>query len=527
MVAAPDGRRAVYAAAPPAVPPDAGEALELAPALDPGALGSRAFRRAHGVRYSYVVGDMAGGISSVELVEAAARAGLLAFFGTGGLGLDEVAAALAELRRRLADLPGAPLGATLLHNPVEHGVEEGTVDLLLRQDVRTVCASAFLRLTPGVVRYRASGLRRLPDGRIAAPHRVFAKVSALEIAAQFMAPPPAAMLRALVDRGALTPEEAELAALLPVAEDVTAEADSGGHTDRRPLTVLLPQLLALRDALLERHGYREHGADLRVGAAGGLGDPASVRAAFAMGADYVLTGSINQTSVQAGTSLRVKHLLAEATMADVAMAPAADMFELGAQVQVLKRGTLYAQRARKLYECYRAYDGLESVPAAVRAPLERDVLRATFDETWASTERYWQRQDPRQLERAARDPKHRMALAFRAYLGQSWRWALQGSPERQADYQVWCGPAMGLFNRWVAGTWLEPLEHRDVVDVGLALLWGACVLTRAERLAGSGLDLPAPSLLAAPPPADVLRLLRRPAAPAADAGARRNGHAAW
>jgi PfaD family protein len=371
-------------------------------------------------------------------------------------------------------------------------------------------------------------MRRRPDGRIETPNRVFAKVSAPEVAAQFMSPPPAETLRALVASGALTDEEAALAALLPVAEDVTAEADSGGHTDRRPLTVLLPQLLELRDGLLERHGYRAHGADLRVGAAGGLGDPTAVRAAFAMGADYVLTGSVNQTSVQAGTSLRVKHLLAAATMADVAMAPAADMFELGAQVQVLKRGTLYAQRARKLYDCYRAYDSLEGVPPDVRAALERDVLRATFEETWASTERYWQRQDPRQLERAAREPKHRMALTFRAYLGQSWRWALQGAPERQSDYQVWCGPAMGRFNRWVAGTWLEPLEQRDVVDVGLALLWGACVLTRAERLAGGGVDLPAQSALAAPPAPEALRHHRLVApVPAAGDATRRNGSAGW
>jgi PfaD family protein len=195
-------------------------------------------------------------------------------------------------------------------------------------------------------------------------------------------------------------------------------------------------------------------------------------------------------------------------MADVAMAPAADMFEMGVQVQVLKRGTLYAQRARKLYELYRAHESLESIPAEERAKLERDVFRASFEETWAATERYWRRQDPRQLERAAHDPRHRMALAFRSYLGQSWRWAQQGQPDRKSDYQVWCGPALGLFNRWVAGTWLEPLEQRDVVDVGLALLWGACVLARAEHLATSGINLPARSPLAAPPPAAFLRQYR-------------------
>ena len=32
-----------------------------------------------------------------------------------------------------------------------------------------------------------------------------------------------------------------------MAEDLTAEADSGGHTDNRPAITLLPTMLALRD----------------------------------------------------------------------------------------------------------------------------------------------------------------------------------------------------------------------------------------------------------------------------------------
>ena len=36
-----------------------------------------------------------------------------------------------------------------------------------------------------------------------------------------------------------------MAAKIPVAQDVTAEADSAGHTDNRPLVTLLPTLLAL------------------------------------------------------------------------------------------------------------------------------------------------------------------------------------------------------------------------------------------------------------------------------------------
>ena len=42
---------------------------------------------------------------------------------------------------------------------------------------------------------------------------------------------------------------AAMAAEIPMAEDLTAEADSGGHTDNRPALTLLPTMLALRDEI--------------------------------------------------------------------------------------------------------------------------------------------------------------------------------------------------------------------------------------------------------------------------------------
>src|SRR4029077_9356545 len=132
---------------------------------------------------------------------------------------------------------------------------------------------------------------RTPDGRVVAPNRVVAKVSRVEVASKFFAPAPDKIVGELVRRGDLTAEQAELANRVPVAQDLTAEADSGGHTDNRPLVALVPTLLALRDRLQPQYG---DDIRLRIGAAGGLATPAGVAAAFAMGAAYVLTGSINQ-----------------------------------------------------------------------------------------------------------------------------------------------------------------------------------------------------------------------------------------
>ena len=197
-----------------------------------------------------------------------------------------------------------------------------------------------------------------------------------------------------------------------------------------------------------------------------------------MGAAYVVTGSVNQACVESGTSDAVRQMLAEAEQADVAMAPAADMFEMGVKVQVLKRGTMFAMRAAKLYELYRAHAEPRSDPGGRARPIWRRPSSAPRSTTiWAADAATSSRsRDPAQVERAERDPKHKMALVFRWYLGQSSRWANAGEPTRTVDYQVWCGPAMGAFNDWVEGSFLEQPENRRVVTVALNILYGAAVL---------------------------------------------------
>ncbi len=457
-----------------------GERSAIVPAVPMECLGDAQFRADHGLKYAYVAGAMANGIASVELVEALSRAGMLAFFGSAGLDPGRVESAIDRLQRSLGT---QPWGVNLIHSPNEPELENAIVDLLIRRKVHLVEASAYLDLTLPVVRYRVHGIRRSADGAIVAPHRIVAKVSRVEVASKFLAPPPEKFLRTLVESGAITAEQAELAAQIPMAQDLTAEADSAGHTDNRPALALLPALLSLRDRQQKQHGFAQR---LRVGVGGGIATPAAALAAFSMGAAYIVTGSINQACVESGSSDLVRKMLAEAQQADCAMAPAADMFEMGVRVQVLKRGTMFAMRASKLYELYRQYPSLEALPDSERVALEKNYFRAPIGEIWNQTRGYFQARDVAQLQRAERDPRHRMALVFRWYLGQSSRWANAGDPTRQMDYQVWCGPAMGAFNEWTKGSHLERVENRRVADVALNILYGASVLMRAliARLQG-------------------------------------------
>ena len=461
------------------------------PALYPEWLGNRSFGEVHGARFAYVQGAMANGIATTDMVIAMSKAGFLGFFGAAGLDPQRVSEGVDRLQAALGGgdvSKGHPTwGCNFIHSPNEPAIEAQVADLYIHRGVRRISAAAFMGLTEPLVRYAYTGVFRDAQGRIQRRNAVFAKISRPEVARRFMEPPPKAMLDKLVESGQLTADEARLAAGLPVAEDYIVESDSGGHTDNRPLTALFPTIQRLRDDVVAERGYTR---PIRLGAAGGIGTPNAAAAAFSLGADFVLTGSVNQACVESGLSPRGRALLCQAGLADVIMAPAADMFEMGVEVQVLRRGTMFAVRGQRLYELYRSHPSLDSLTAKDRAFVEK-CLRQTIEDAWASTRAFWMGRDPHEVTKAERDPKHQMALVFRAYLGQSSRWAIAGVPDRSVDYQIWCGPAQGAFNAWAKGTFLEAPENRTVVQVARNLMEGAAVITRAHQLRSLGLPVPA------------------------------------
>ena len=460
------------------------EVLGLAPALLPSMLGDPAFQKTYGTRFSYYTGAMANGIATEDLVIAMGRAGFLGSFGAGGLGPKRVEAALDKVQ---AALPNGPYAFNLLNSPNEPAMEARTVELYLGRGVRVVEASAYMALTVPLVRYRAAGLSLAPDGSIVIANHIIAKLSRLEVAQRFLEPAPADLLQELLSDGMISPQQAELAGRVPMADDITVEADSGGHTDNRPLVAMLPAFLAQRDQVQEKYHYAQ---PVRIGAAGGIGTPAAAVAAFSLGAAYLETGSINQACVESGASEHTRGLLGQMEMSDVAMAPSSDMFELGVKVQVLKRGTMFSMRAQKLYELYTRYNSWEEVPPAERERLEKTVFKRDFASIWADTEKFFQERDPAQVARANANPKDKMALVFRWYLGLSSRWSIAGEKGREIDYQVWTGPAMGAFNGWVKGTYLEQPTNRHVVDLARHILRGAAYLSRVRTLELQGVVLP-------------------------------------
>jgi trans-AT polyketide synthase, acyltransferase and oxidoreductase domains len=156
----------------------------------PEQLGDTGFCQELGIRYPYLGGSMAKGISSVPLAIALGKAGMLGFFGAAGLPLPAVEAAVDQL---LAS--NVPFGCNLIHSPQEPDLEAALAELYIRKGVHLVEASAFLALTLPLVRYRLHGIHRGADGTIVTPNRIIAKVSREELAEKFFSPAPEKLLQ--------------------------------------------------------------------------------------------------------------------------------------------------------------------------------------------------------------------------------------------------------------------------------------------------------------------------------------------
>jgi len=460
------------------------ETLAYVPPLPIAQLGDADFRRVYGTQYAYYTGSMANAIASEEMVIALGKDGFLGSFGAGGLIPSRIEEAITRIQQAL---PQGPYAFNLIHSPSEPALEKGAVDLFLTHGVRSIEAAAFMDLSPSIVRYRVAGLSLNAQNEIETKNRIIAKISRKEVATKFLEPAPQRILQQLLEQKLITEQQANLSQKIPMADDITVEADSAGHTDNRPLVALVPSIIALRDEIQEKCKYDQL---VRVGAGGGIGTSSAALAAFMMGAAYVVTGSINQACVEAGTSEYSKNLLAQVDMADVTMAPAADMFEMGVKLQVIKRGTRFAMRAQNLYDMYTRYNSIEEITPKEKEKLEQQIFKDSLESVWENTKDYFSKRDPRQIEKAVDSPKRKMALIFRSYLGLASYWSITGEPDREMDYQIWCGPAMGAFNAWVKGSYLADVNNRKVADVARHILTGAAFAYRVQGLRIQGVQFP-------------------------------------
>lgn len=429
-------------------------------------LGNAGFKREYGIKYAYLSGAMYRGIASKELVVKMGKANLMGYLGTAGMSLGEIEQNINYIQQHLSN--DDSYGMNILCDLDHPAHENATVELYMKHGIRYVEAAAYIQITLAIVLYRLKGLRKTSSGEIVCDNHVMAKVSRPEVASIFMSPPPENIVKQLLSEGKISAEQAQLAQYIPVSSEVCVEADSGGHTDMGIPTVIFPAMKVLRDRMVKQFNYP---GELYIGLAGGIGSPEAAAAAFVMGADFILTGSINQCTVEAGTSDAVKDILQDINVQDTDYAPAGDMFEIGAKVQVLKQSVFFAARSNKLYALYMQYGGLDELPAAIQKQLQERYFKRSFDDIWNDVKTYLNDTDRAdQVALIEANPKQKMARVFKWYFAYTTELALRGDTRDRVNFQVHTGPALGSFNQWLKGTELESWRARHVDEIAEKLM---------------------------------------------------------
>ena len=130
---------------------------------------------------------------------------------------------------------------------------------------------------------------------------------------------------------------------------------------------------------------------------------------------------------------------------------------------------------------------MDEIPQKDRERLEKKTFKQSIDAVWKETTNFYinRLHDEEKIKRAHKDPKLKMSLVFRWYLSKSSGWANRGEKDRKLDFQVWCGPAMGAYNDFVKGTYLDPHVtnvYPDAVQINLQLLTGCSFLNRIQQI---------------------------------------------
>ncbi|MBC2580401.1 ACP S-malonyltransferase [Clostridium sp. DJ247] len=438
-------------------------------------LGNADFKNRYGLKYAYLLGSMSDGVSSKELVIKAGKSGCMAFLGTKGISLEETEKSIIYIKKELNNK--GTFGVNLFFDPITPQKEKTLVDVLLRWDVKVIEASAYITLSSYLVKYRIKGLRKDKLGNIECRNKVIAKVSSPHVAKMFMLPPPSRVISKLLKNNDITDEEAKMAQHIPVADDICIEGDSAGSTEQGNILSLLPTILRLRNELALEFPKAK---DIKIGVAGGIGTPESAAGVFLIGAEFILTGSINQCTVESGTSVEVKELLQQVNVDDIVYIPSLEMFELGRKAQVIKKGSFFSARVNKLYQLLKNTNSIGQLDCETKTQLEERYFNKSINDILEECKKNITKEE---LEIINNCSNPEIALVFKWYVENSKKEAIRGEKRNKINYNISCSPALGAFNEWVKGTDLELWKNRNVDKIALMIMDGAAeILERANSI---------------------------------------------
>ncbi len=428
-------------------------------------LGSKQFLIDYAVKHPYIAGSMCHGISSAKLVTKMARAGFLAFLGSHGLPLNKIEQLIITTKKGLPT--HVNFGINIDYFTGGSHKKMTVIDLCIDHKVSVIEVSNYDQVGLELVKYRANGLS-MDNGKLSINNKILIKTAASRTAELFMQPAPQHLLDKLLQEKSITDQQYKMCQKVPMADDVCVLGDGAWVNDQAVTMIKLPEIIRLRQQISQKQADMfKNAGQVRIGSSGGMGTPESIALVFALGADFIVTGSINQCTVEAEISDHVKQILQNISTDDTTYIPSGELFESGTKSQIVNKGSYFSARAQKLYDLYRMYQRLEDIDQKTKKQMEQHFFQrdceSVIEEIIANAE-------PQETNEINNNEKFKMLKVFQWYFNHSKQLAIKGHQKEQKNYQIYCGPAMGAFNQWAQGGPFEKWQNRNVDKIAEYLM---------------------------------------------------------
>ena len=423
-------------------------------------LGNQDFERTLNLKFPYVCGSMYYGIASPEMIIRLAKAGMLGFIGTSICNIESIKRDINIIKNKL-DGEVFGLGVTYNQNVNE---ENSIYNLILSEDIKIIEISDYMSITKNLIKYRVKGMQKSNYSNVMQPHHVMAKVSRIEMAELFLKPAPSDIIEALLEAGEITQNEAECAACVPVADFVSITSENDIHISSVPNFMLLSEIKKLSREIQKEYLFSKCSY---IGIAGGIGNPDVIALSFLLGADYVVSGSINQCCKQANISDITKNILATVDIHDCEYVPDLKNMELGIKMNVVRKGLLFPARANKLFDLYKRYNAIDEIEADVIHSIETRIFKKNINTFSKESEKFFSESE---LKTFNTNPKSKLLHIIKCYYQVALHDAIEGNENNKINFLIKCNPTMGFFNRWAKGKSIENWIDRDVDKIGIMML---------------------------------------------------------
>lgn len=433
-------------------------------------LGSEDFKKRYHTHYAYVAGGMRNGISSVKMITKMAKSNLLSFLGSCDMELDTLERSLVELKHTLGN--GYPYGVNVTYQPNQIEKETKIFHLIHDYNIHIVELGSYIAVSDSIVQYRVNGLKEKEDGTVEIRNKVLLKVSRPEVVEVFMEPISDKIIQRLLMEGKISDREAKLAARVSLVDDFIITSDCAGQTEGGSIAAFYPVMKEIIDSARKKYPYEN---EIGVGVGGGIGTPWAAASAFIMGADFIETGSINQCSVESGTSNEVKDILQQLNIQDTEICPYMDMFEMRVKCQVVKKGTFFPVRANKLLDYYKEFKTIHEIDERSKKQLEDKFFKEDLESVCNKIKLEIGKDE---WKKAEENPKYMLGLVFKQYLYQGFEQAKKGNLEEKVNFQIFCSSAMGSFNSWVKNTDMEDWRNRHVDEMACKIMDEAQIIIK-------------------------------------------------